>query len=91
MPPAAERLNVPPTTEWPAVLVQYLKACLWKRMLVQHEGIANVMQWLFIGQKNPLTGERIPYGATPESLYPILLEAAEQWHQRTTTKAKEAA
>ena len=78
-------VSVPPTTEWPPVLVQYIRACVWKRTLTQHEGIAGVVQWLFAGKKHPLTGERLTYGATPEYLYPILLEAAERWASKRTT------
>lgn len=85
MPAATERVSIPPTTEFPAVLVQFLRACVWKRTLTQQEGIHGVMQWLFAGQKNPLTGERMPYAVTPEYLYPILLEAAERWHSQRTT------
>jgi glutaminase len=33
---------------------------------------------------NPLTGERMSYASTPEYLYPILLEAAEQWQAKRT-------
>lgn len=77
----------PPPTEWPPVLVLWLKAAVWNRMLAYHDGPMGVMQWLLCGNKHPTTGERLPYAATPDYLYPVALEAAEAWAARRKEKS----
>lgn len=72
----------PPPTEWPPVLLQYLKAACWNRLLSHHEGPTGILVWLMAGNKHPQTGERLPYAATPDYLYPIALDAAESWAAR---------
>lgn len=72
----------PPVTEWPPVLVQYLKAAVWNRLLAHHDGPEGILIWLLAGNKHPATGERLPYACSADYLYPIALEAAETWAAR---------
>jgi hypothetical protein len=77
----------PPVTEWPPVLVQWIKAAVWNRLLAFHDGPAGILVWLLAGNKHPATGERLPYAATPDYLYWIALEAAEAWAARRRESA----
>ena len=70
-------LTVPPTTEWPSVVRRYMAHLVIQRVLAQHEGWPGVMQWLFCGQMR--RNDRLPYAATVEYLYPIILKDAEEW------------
>lgn len=85
--PPVPPVPAPPPTEWPPVLVQYLKAAVWNRLLAHHDGPGGVLCWLLAGNKHPFTGERLPYAATVDYLYPIVLEAAEAWAARRKEKA----
>lgn len=71
--------TIPPATEWPPVLIAWLRAACWKRLCMFHDGPAGILLWLLSGNKHPLTGERLPYAPSAAYLYPIALEAAEKW------------
>lgn len=72
----------PPVEEWPPVLLQWLKAACWNRLLAFHEGPSGILVWLLSGNKHPITGERLPYAPTADALYPIALQAAEAWAEK---------